>query len=269
MQPTPEEFSRIADVAADTLGVRAAAIKQVSRLKGGLTNESWHAVSAAGDVVVRISTADEVALQINRISECRVLAVVDEAGLGPQVLRCDPAQRVLVTRFIPGTSWNQDDARVPGSIVRLAGLLKRLHSLECDAGIAVTDLPAILRHYWATLSEQRLPDPPGPWTRDVMLRFAESLSQEAGHCLCHNDVHPLNLLDTGRLWLIDWEYAGIGSPWFDLASACCNHGYDETQRQHLLRHYLGFDDSPAAARLKAACTLFDYIRQLWLAVRGE
>ena len=33
---------------------------------------------------------------------------------------------------------------------------------------------------------------------------------------CHNDLMPGNLIETEeRLWLIDWEYAGIGHPLFD------------------------------------------------------
>src|SRR5581483_3768020 len=37
--------------------------------------------------------------------------------------------------------------------------------------------------------------------------------------LCHNDLLSANLIDDGRrLWLVDWEYAGIGHPLFDLAN---------------------------------------------------
>ena len=37
--------------------------------------------------------------------------------------------------------------------------------------------------------------------------------------LCHNDSHWDNVLDDGDdLWVIDWEYAGMGDPMFDLAA---------------------------------------------------
>jgi len=264
-----DDSLRVAGIAAETLGLPVGRVEKVVRLKGGLTNASWHVTAAGNDIVVRISTADEEALQIHRLSECRVLAAVEQAGLGPQVLRCDPAARVLVTRYIPGTVWTHDHAVLPENIGRIAGLLKALHALDIRSDVADTDLPAILRHYWASLARLGLPDPAGCWARDEMLCIAQELSRDGTRRLCHNDVHHLNVLDTGRLKLIDWEYAGIGSPWFDLASLSCNHRYDDAQRRHLLRAYTGRDDGGAAARLNLACRLFDYVSRLWQAVRGN
>jgi thiamine kinase len=268
MQPENEQLLRIAGLAADTLGVGISSIERAERIKGGLTNESWLVTGAGQRVVVRISTADEAALQIDRTSEGRVLAEVQSAGVGPEVLRWHLEGRLLVTRYIPGTVWARGDARAPDNIRRLAGLLRRLHSLTVRDDIAVVDLLAILDHYWATLADRGQPDPASRWTRAEMCAAAVELSALGPRCLCHNDAHHLNVIDTGRLWLIDWEYAGLGSPWFDLASVACSHDYDEVERRQLLRHYLDKDEGDAMPRLELACRLFDHIRKLWLAVRA-
>jgi thiamine kinase len=267
MQRDSEQFLRIATLAADTLGIGVGRIERAERIKGGLTNESW-LVSGAGErVVVRVSTADEAALQIDRTSEGRVLAEVQRAGVGPEVLRWHPESRLLVTRYIPGKVWTLEDARAPANIGRLAGLLRQLHALPVRDDIAIVDLLAILKHYWATLAVRGQADPPGR-TREEMRAAAAELSARGPRCLCHNDAHHLNVIDTGRLWLIDWEYAGLGSPWFDLASVACNHDYDDDRRRLLLRHYLEGDSTDAVQRLDLACRLFDDIRALWLAVRA-
>jgi thiamine kinase len=268
MQPDYERFLGIARLAADTLGVAVARIERAERIKGGLTNESWLVTGAGERVVVRVSTADEAALQIDRTSEGRVLAEVQRAGVGPEVLRWHPEGRLLVTRYIPGTVWTREDARAPDNIRRLAILLRQLHSLTVRDDIAVVDLPLILDRYWSTLADRGQSDPPSRWTRDELHAAAVELSLGSRHCLCHNDAHHLNVIDTGRLWLLDWEYAGLGSPWFDLASVACNHDYSEVERRQLLRHYLGSEDPDALRRLDLACRLFDHIRKLWLAVRA-
>ncbi len=36
--------------------------------------------------------------------------------------------------------------------------------------------------------------------------------------LCHNDAFHSNFIHSDRLYLIDWEYAGMGDIFFDLAS---------------------------------------------------
>ena len=58
--------------------------------------------------------------------------------------------------------------------------------------------------------------------------------------LCHNDMLPANVLDDGqRVWIVDWEYAGMGHPLFDLAGFSVNCGYSEEQDAEFLVSYGG------------------------------
>ena len=95
-----------------------------------------------------------------------------------------------------------------------------------------------------------------------------ALSQGAARCLCHNDVHSLNIVDNGTLRLIDWEYSGIGEPMFDLASICVYHRYARPDRERLLDAYVTSASSNAAHQLELACWLFEYVKDLWTEVRG-
>jgi thiamine kinase-like enzyme len=60
---------------------------------------------------------------------------------------------------------------------------------------------------------------------------------ESEFVLCHNDPYYLNFLDDGTLWLIDWEYAGMGDPMYDLAGV--GHTLDADGRDVLLETYYG------------------------------
>src|SRR5262249_12101166 len=44
-----------------------------------------------------------------------------------------------------------------------------------------------------------------------------------------------------RLWIVDWEYAGMGDPAFDLANFAVNNGLDEAGDEALLAAYGGGD----------------------------
>ncbi len=45
---------------------------------------------------------------------------------------------------------------------------------------------------------------------------------------CHNDLLAANFIRGGdRLWIVDWEYAGMGDPAFDLANFAVSNGLDE------------------------------------------
>ena len=82
--------------------------------------------------------------------------------------------------------------------------------------------------------------------------------------LVEHDVLPRR---DGALRLIDWEYAGVGQRLFDLASVCVYHKYDKLQREQLLVAYTSLTELTTWHRLELACWLFDYVRDLWMAVR--
>jgi thiamine kinase len=258
-----------ADIAAETLGTHRGAVSAPEPLKHGLTNESWLVRTAGAAVVVRLSHRDPAALQIDRRSEAVVLRVVAEAGLGAPVLRCDPARQVLVTQYLPGHAWSLDEARAPANVARLAGLLRRLHALPAPPGVRSLDLHASIARSWDALAAHGATARAGsPRIRARARRLVAQLAAEARTCLCHNDVHHLNVLDSGsRLWLVDWEYAGRGDPDFDLAGVCCYHAFDAAARRELLAAYRGEVDAAALGRLERMCWVFDYVRDLWFAVR--
>jgi thiamine kinase-like enzyme len=80
-------------------------------------------------------------------------------------------------------------------------------------------------------------------------------------------VHHLNIIDGGALRLIDWEYAGLGEPLFDLASVCVYHRYSAPQRDALLAAYAS-GAAMSGSNFEAALWLFEYVRDLWTAVRA-
>jgi thiamine kinase-like enzyme len=59
---------------------------------------------------------------------------------------------------------------------------------------------------------------------------------------CHNDLLAANFIHGGeRLWIVDWEYAGMGDPAFDLANFAVSNGLDEDGDRLLLGAYGGGD----------------------------
>jgi thiamine kinase len=255
------------EVAALVPGV--GAVLGVERIKHGLTNDSWLVRTAADALVVRISNTSEGSLQIHRASEALILQAMALAGIGPEVLLCDPSRHLLVTRYM-GATWTEAEAVRSDNIVRIAALLRRLHALTPPPGLHTVDFKAVVEGYLVTLDEHdKRPTAGGAalWARAS--EVAQMLQQDSRPCLFHNDVHALNIVNAAEqgLRLIDWEYAGLGEPLFDLASLCMYHRYDNEQRAQLLAAYEPTSGRMSARRLELACWLLGYIRDLWMAVR--
>jgi thiamine kinase-like enzyme len=98
----------------------------------------------------------------------------------------------------------------------------------------------------------------------ALARFGACLS------LCHSDAHHLNVIDDGALALIDWEYAHVGDPFWDLAAWIGNHDLDLELQAMLFAAYLGRTPTTSERdRLGSLIWLFDYVCLLWSEVYRE
>lgn len=252
-------------IAAEVLGCDPATLK-IARIKGGLTNETWRVHNEDAAVVVRISTVDEKALLLDRANEAVVLRLVEQADIGAKILLCAPERRLLVTRALPDETLSLDHLYDLDVLRQVAVLLQKLHRLQVPSTVQVVNLLSVLEGYWNTLDVRRAMA--NDTVREQARAYALESAQVAEPCLCHHDVHHLNLMSNGqRLWLLDWEYAGLGDPLFDLASICCYHNYDSRLREQLLQAYRGGISQHELQRLERMCWLFDYIKSLWMQVR--
>jgi thiamine kinase-like enzyme len=75
----------------------------------------------------------------------------------------------------------------------------------------------------------------------------------------HNDLLPANFMHDGaRMWLVDWDYAGWGSPLFDLGGMAANCALSQRQEERMLIGYFGALDADLWRRylaMKAAAAL--------------
>lgn len=256
-----------AEIFASATGVPVGAVRRVERIKGGLTNASWLVEGSDGRWVLRVSLGNEAALGIERTSESRILDAAYRAGLFPEIRVCDPGRGVLVSRHLPGRVWDAADARSLTNVERLGSVLATVHCLEPPSGIATVEPIAVIDHYRTGLERAGISLDAGLDARHRYVLGQARELQSSVRLLCHNDVHHLNVIDDGRLWLLDWEYAGLGSPYFDLAAIVCYHDYDARQTLALLAASMG-DTSPAAReQLALACEVFEHVRHLWQIVQ--
>jgi len=243
------------------MATQSLADGNVTRIAGGLSNRAWRLDANGASWFVRLGHPQAARLGVDRESERAVLQAVAAAGLAPAVHACDPASGLLVTRYIHGRTWTAGDAARVENLRRAAERLRQLHELPVPAGVSSVDYQSQALRLAAAL-------PAGDATSASLAERAAIAFRNVGDgaqpsTLCHNDLHHLNLLDDGdRLWLVDWEYGGLGNPLFDVASFLTLHDLGPVPTEAFLDAY-GRLPAVDRGRLKDARWLFDYVQWLW------
>ncbi|WP_135449044.1 MULTISPECIES: phosphotransferase [Tabrizicola] len=209
-------------------------------LGGGITNLNVLVTDARGRAVVRIG--DDIPVhQIMRFNELAASRAAHAAGVSPAVLHHEPG--ALVIDFVASRTMSAEDLRDQEMLEQALALVMHAHRdiPRHLRGPALTFwVFHVLRDYAATLKEGRSPHRPA---LAGLLDEAAELERAVGRIelvFGHNDLLPANFLHDGtRMWLIDWDYAGWGSPLFDLGGLAANAGLDMTQEEWLLAAYYG------------------------------
>ena len=99
-------------------------------------------------------------------------------------------------------------------------------------------------------------------------RLEAALGQPVMPRPCHNDLLRANFIDDGdRLWIIDWEYAAMGDPAFDLGNFAVHHQLTDDEETVLLHAYFGHVTPSATARLKLMKIISDLREAMWAMVQ--
>jgi thiamine kinase-like enzyme len=72
-----------------------------------------------------------------------------------------------------------------------------------------------------------------------------------------------NFLTNGQLYILDWEYAGMGDAFFDLANFSDHHNLSDTQDRWLLECYFGEVSAAQWAHLKTMKIMSDLREATW------
>ncbi len=207
----------------------AGGAESVEPLGGGITNHNFKVQAGGEAFVLRIGGNDTERLGIDRRVEHAASLAAAALGIGPEVVAFVEPEGYLVTRFVEGEVGR---ATVPEA----AALLRRLH-----AGPAIPgrfDAFRIVEAYAETARAAGVTPPP---EYAVARATADLIEVRRGsHELtpCHNDLLAANFIHGGdRLWIVDWEYAGMGDRAFDLANFAVSNGLDEAGDRELLDAY--------------------------------
>jgi thiamine kinase-like enzyme len=235
---------------------------QVETLGGGITNHNFKVEVDGEAFVLRVGGKDTDLLGIDRSVEHGASRVAAELGIGPDVAAFVQPEGYLVTRFIAGRPIPPEEMRRPETTTRAAQTLRQIHDGPPIPGRF--DSFRIVETYCVTATAHGVRIPDG-YSRAK--EIADEIERKRGRqalAPCHNDLLNANFIDDGqRIRIVDWEYAGMGDRFFDLANFSINHELGEEENETLLTSYLGEATERDRAALTVMRFMSDFREAMW------
>jgi len=237
-------------------------------LGGGITNKNYRVDVDGQSYVLRIAGAKTELLGIDRQNEYTANSAAGKLGIAPEVVYYIQPEGYLVTRFLTAGPLPQDKLRLPVNLRKVAELLKIIHGMADIPGEfivfrVVEEYARVARGY-----EVQFPDN-YDWLLEQMYAAEHAFQSDALPLRpCHNDLLNENFLKDGEdIYILDWEYAGMGDIYFDLANLSVNHGFTDDEDRLLLEVYFGELNDVNWARLKVMKILSDFRESMWAMVQ--
>ncbi|MDA0952434.1 MAG: phosphotransferase [Proteobacteria bacterium] len=229
----PVDLERIASLlAAAGLG-KTDSVEPLS----GTGNRTFAARGKGFDVIVRLPGHETAAL-VDREAEAHNAALAATLGVAPALIHRDDADGAMVMVRAPGaTLADLQSGTRQGAFARLGAGLARLHR-----GPAFLGRMDPWQKIAAYLDAAGLDDADAAafgslWPGIAALRARTGLDP-ARLAPCHVDPVPANAIDDGRrVLLVDWEYAAMSDPLWDLAYVCVEGELEPQEESALLAGY--------------------------------
>ncbi len=231
-------------------------------MSGGMTNRNFRVWVDDHPYFVRWGSEQAEILGIDRENEYRANLIAATLQVAPAVETYLAGRRIFVIQHVAGRALEPADLATDDGVVQVARMLRRIH----QAGRVARKFSVfeVVRSYVEFLRRSRTV----PAAVASALRTAdrmEAVVRDRLDCLCHNDLLAANFLRSPdqRLWLVDWEYAGMGMGLFDLANFSANQELSARLEERLIAAYYGELHGGRLAGLRLLRVMSDLREALW------
>ncbi len=238
---------------------------------GGLTNHTYKVTMSNGQIYVVRIPGEGTEEMIVRSDEMVSTKLACELGVDAEMLYFGE-DGAKVTRYIENAvTMSAETIKAPERIAQVADIFKKMHSCKVDTKVPF-EVFEMAMGYEKIINDNNVPmfDDYAEIKAQVMAIKAEvDAAVEIKKVPCHNDPLCENwVLGNDRMYLIDWEYAGMNDGMWDVADVSIEAGFDKECDRMLLSAYLDREPTVADEKHFLASKIYvDFLWTLWAKTR--
>lgn len=242
---------------------------------GGMTNKNYLITVSNEKYVLRVPGTTTHKM-INRFHEAENSLNMSQVGFNVETCAFDKETGIKITRFLNDSiSLNHQNIKNPEILKKLARRLSYLHKSE----IQLANEFNVFQEFTKYLDLLQNKDLFYGYNSHIpeILNFFESINtkpyqKNRKKSPCHNDLVPENiLLQNENLYFIDWEYAGMNDPVFDIAAFFLESRINQDEQNLFLETY--YIDQEELPDIKRDIMLYQFTQDVlwfvWTLIKAE
>ena len=172
-------------------------------------------------------------LKKQRVLESQVLNFLKTKNQNQKILYQDINKGILIREFHEGKEMSNFGIRRKENLISLGKEIKKVHEIKID-NVVINNFENAVKNYRNILKNKIKNN----WYLNQGFKIFDSLwSGEERIIFSHNDLNRENILFKKKYFFIDWEYASINSPYFDIASTISSYDLNDKEATYLLNGY--------------------------------
>lgn len=241
-----------------------------SRFAGGLTNYNYIMEIHGEEYVIR-QPGGMTDLMIDRKIEKINNQIACEIGINSECVHFNEDNGIKISKYIQNSkNIGQINPSNIENIEKVTKLMKRTHSSK-NSFPNVFDWKEELNKYERIIiggSGELLSD--YDKLKQRLIDFVDGNIKSINLVPCHNDTVPENFIvnTKGDAYLIDWEYAGMNDPSWDIASYIIESRLTPEAIEFILLDYYGeMPDYEELLKIKSYMVAQDLLWSVWAMIR--
>jgi thiamine kinase-like enzyme len=234
-------------------------INSIEEVYHGTINQNFVVNTTQGKYFVRIN--NPLVAGVNRKIEAFILDKLCDLGITPKIITNNVNDGYLILEYLPLQNWTPNNCLNNQQL--LLNHLSIIHQVELPK-----EFPTLL---------SRLNDYESQTKEDCSQGFLTTYHSSKqklidlgffeNNKLVHFDLNSKNLLGVDPLYIIDWEFAGVAHPIFDLALFIFNNGLSLEQCPLIIEYCKNYENGEEM--LVFSIRLAKEMTQMWEMIQNK
>ena len=236
---------------------------------GGMTNRNFKVFIKDTWYVLRIP-APGTGDMINRKEEYNNIIYANKIGLDSGLIYFNKSTGVKISKFIENSeALNPNSSKKIENMEMVCSILRKLHTSK-EKMKNIFDIYTKIELYEKLSKQKNALFFKDYYQVKEKVYLLKDIIDDIKLVPCHNDTVSENFIKNkeNKMYLIDWEYAGMNDPMWDLAAYCLENNFTENEEELFLKIYFkGNIEDKYKKRILINKIYQDFLWSIWTTIK--